>query len=102
MAYFRLLFFVRYNISDIVDCRFKLTLRFFIENRKAVDFKIIFPRCNLVTALIGDFLLIFLPSCLAVCGHHLSPTVAIVFSLLSSVPNLSMSHYFVYFPHLLL
>ena len=32
------------------------------------------------------------PSCFAVCGHHLSPRIAIVLSLLSSVPNLSTSH----------
>ena len=30
-------------------------------------------------------------SCFAVCGHHLSPRIAIVFSLLSSLPNFSMS-----------
>ena len=38
------------------------------------------------------YLLIFSPSCFAVCGHHLSHRIAIVFSLLSSVPNFSMSH----------
>ena len=38
------------------------------------------------------FLLIFRPCCFAVCGHHLSPRITIVFSLLSSVPNVSMSH----------
>ena len=37
-------------------------------------------------------LLITSPSCFAVCGHHLSPRMAIVFSLLSSIPNSSMSH----------
>ena len=37
-------------------------------------------------------LLILSPSCFAVCGHHLSPRTAIVFSLLSSLPNSSMSH----------
>ena len=35
-------------------------------------------------------LLILSPSCFAVCGHHLSPRIAIVFSLLSSLPNSSM------------
>ena len=30
--------------------------------------------------------------CFAVCGHHLSLRIAIVFSLLSSVPNFSMTH----------
>ena len=39
-----------------------------------------------------NFLPILSPSCFAVCGHHLSPRTAIVFSLLSSVPNFSMSH----------
>ena len=37
-------------------------------------------------------LLIQSPSCFAVCGHHLSPRIAIVFSLLSRLPNSSMSH----------
>ena len=37
-------------------------------------------------------LLMLSPSCFAVCGHHLSPRIAIVFSLLSSLPNSSMSH----------
>ena len=46
-----------------------------------------FFRCYL-----ESFLLIFSPCCFAVCGHHLSPRIAIVFSLLCSVPNLSMSH----------
>ena len=32
------------------------------------------------------------PSCFPVCGHHLSPRIAIVFSLLSSLRNSSMSH----------
>ena len=32
------------------------------------------------------------PSCLAFCGHHPSPRIAIVFSLPSSAPNFSMSH----------
>ena len=43
------------------------------------------------------------PSCLAVCGHHLSPRIAIVFPLLllSKVPNYAMSHP-AYCPHLLL
>ena len=36
-------------------------------------------------------LLILSPSCFAVCGHHLPPRIAIVFSLLSSLPNSSMS-----------
>ena len=31
------------------------------------------------------FLLILSPSCFAACGHHLSPRVAIVFALLSTV-----------------
>ena len=38
----------------------------------------------------GKFLLILSPSCFAVCAHHLSPRVAIVLSLLSSVPYFSM------------
>ena len=37
-----------------------------------------------------NFSLILSPSCFAVCGHHLSPRIAIVFSLL--IPNFSMSH----------
>ena len=36
-------------------------------------------------------MLILSPSCFTVCGHHLSPRIAIVFSLLSSLPNSSMS-----------
>ena len=36
------------------------------------------------------------PSCFAVCGHHPSPRIAIVFSLLSSVPNFSTSHSSIY------
>ena len=34
------------------------------------------------------------PSCFAVCSHHQSPRIAIVFSLpsINSVPNFSMSH----------
>ena len=32
------------------------------------------------------------PSCFAVCGHHLYPRIEIVFSLLSSLPNSSMSN----------
>ena len=36
------------------------------------------------------------PCCFAVCGHNLSPTIAIVFSLLSSVPNFSMPHSFIF------
>ena len=31
-------------------------------------------------------------SCFAVYGHHLSPRISTVFSLISSVPNFSMSH----------
>ena len=38
------------------------------------------------------FLLILSPSCFAVCGYHLPPSIAVVFSLLSSVSNFSMSH----------
>ena len=34
-------------------------------------------------------LLILSPSCFAVCGHHLTPRIAIVFSRLSSLPNSS-------------
>ena len=37
-------------------------------------------------------MLILSPSCFAVCGHHLSPRIAIVFSLLCSLPNSSMLH----------
>ena len=37
-------------------------------------------------------LLFLSPFCFAVCGHHISPRIAIVFSLLSSLPNSSMSH----------
>ena len=44
-------------------------------------------------------LLILSPSCLAVSGHPLSPRVAIVFPLLSSPPNASMSHNFVWSLH---
>ena len=36
------------------------------------------------------FLLVLFPSSLAVCGHHLSRRIAIVFSLLSNVPNFSI------------
>ena len=32
------------------------------------------------------------PFSLAVCGHHLSPSIAIVFSLLSNMPNFSLLH----------
>ena len=39
-----------------------------------------------------NFLLILSPCCLAVCGHHLSPRIAIVFSLLSSLPNFYIPH----------
>ena len=39
----------------------------------------------------GD-LFILIPSWFVVCGHHLSPTIAIVCSLLFSLPNSSMSH----------
>ena len=37
-------------------------------------------------------LLILPPSCFAVCGHHLSPSVTMIFSLLSNLPKYSMSH----------
>ena len=37
-------------------------------------------------------LLILFPSCFAVCGHHVSPRIAIVFSLLPGLPNVSTSH----------
>ena len=45
----------------------------------------------------GVFLPVLSPSCFAVCAHHLSPRIVsqrivIVFSLLSKVPNSSMSH----------
>ena len=46
----------------------------------------------LIHMLHRNVLLILSPSCFAVCGHHLSPRIAIVFSLLSSVPNFSMPH----------
>ena len=36
-------------------------------------------------------MLVLSPCCFAACGHHLSPRMAIVFSLLSSVPTYSMS-----------
>ena len=39
-----------------------------------------------------NVLLISSPSCFAVCSHHLSPSIGIVFSLPSSVPNFSVSH----------
>ena len=39
-----------------------------------------------------NVLLILSPSCFAVCRHHLSPRITIVFSLLSNIPNFSMSH----------
>ena len=35
-----------------------------------------------------NFSLILSPSCFIVCGHHLFPRIAIVFSLLSSLPDL--------------
>ena len=38
------------------------------------------------------YLLFVSPSCFAACGHHLSPRIAIVFSLLSCLTNSSMSH----------
>ena len=48
-----------------------------------------------------DFLLILSPCCFVGCGHHLSPTIAIVFSLISSVPGTKLFHVtFVYLPHL--
>ncbi|CAN0059728.1 unnamed protein product, partial [Sphacelaria rigidula] len=37
-------------------------------------------------------------SCFAVCGHHVSPSVAIVFSLLSNASNIFMPP-FVHAPH---
>ena len=40
----------------------------------------------------GNCLLILSPSCFAVCGHHLSPRIAIVFSLLSSLPLFHVTH----------
>ena len=48
----------------------------------------------LIHMLHRNVLLILSPSCFAVCGHHLSPriAIAIVLSLQSSVPNLSMPH----------
>ena len=46
--------------------------------------------------LTKKFLLILSPSYFAACGHHLSPRVAVVLSLLSSVPNFSMSHYSIF------
>ena len=36
------------------------------------------------------------PSCFAYCGHHLSPRIAIVFSLLSNVQNFFASHYYIF------
>ena len=38
------------------------------------------------------FVIILSSSCFAAFGHHLSPRIAIVFSLLAIVPNSSMSH----------
>ena len=38
------------------------------------------------------FLLMLSPCCFAVCGHHLTPRIAIFFSLLCSAPNFSMPH----------
>ena len=46
-------------------------------------------------------LLILFLSCLAVCGHHLSPRIAIIFSLPLDVPK-SLHVTSVYFPHLVL
>ena len=43
----------------------------------------------------AELLACLIPSCFAVCGHHLSPRIAIVLSLLSSVPNFSMSHSYI-------
>ena len=34
-----------------------------------------------------DLLLTISPSCFAVCGHHLFPSIAVVFSLLSNASN---------------
>ena len=36
--------------------------------------------------------LLLSPSCFATCGHHLSPRIMTVFSLLSSAPNFFMPH----------
>ena len=47
--------------------------------------------------IVHFFLLVLSPSCFAACGHYPSPPVSIVFSLLSSVPNSSMSHSSVFF-----
>ena len=49
--------------------------------------------------LVDCFWLILSPSCSTVCAHHLSPTIAIVFSLFSSVPKLVHAT-LIYFPHL--
>ena len=49
-------------------------------------------RCFHILHTTRNFWLVLSPSCEAVCGHHLSPRTAIVFSLLSSVSNSSMSH----------
>ena len=46
----------------------------------------IFP-CNTLNCLF-----ILSPSYFTVCGHHLSPRIVIVFSLISSLRNSSMSH----------
>ena len=48
--------------------------------------------CIFFRILQGNFLLNSSPSCFAVCGYHLSPRIALVFSLLSGVPNFSMPH----------
>ena len=47
------------------------------------------------------FFLTLSPSCFAFCGHHLSPRIAIVFLLLSRVPNF-LHITFVYADYLLL
>ena len=36
-------------------------------------------------------MLILPRSCVAVCGHHLSPRIGVILSLLSSAPNFSMA-----------
>ena len=38
------------------------------------------------------FFFALFPSSLAVCGHRLSPSIAVVFSPLSNVPDFSASH----------
>ena len=50
--------------------------------RSLLFFHILHRNCSLTLS----------PACFAVCGHHLSPRIAIVFSLLSNLPNSCMSH----------